>query len=404
MIYVPMTDPSIRRIDALTQIGLQLARSAPTGRVLLARIAGAIDPDWVPQPWGAEIVAELALAREKASEPLNAKAVEHALHEAWGTRPTNELDDLDPKPVAVTPTSQVHRAVLEGAPVAVKVLRPGLANEVHQDLAMLEALPAPLGAAFPALDAHGILREFRERVLDELDFEHEASAQRRFQRALRGHPLLMIPRPITHLARDGVLVSEWVEGVPLWRAPDPDEAAARLVQFALGAAGAGLMHADLGPDDVVVLPDGRLAILDFGAWCEVDRERVSLAAGALDALLAEDVEAFGGAVERLGWLPSSRSAVALDLISQTLADLAGQGPVRLDSDALLAARQRLFEQPQAIVELVLTGALPARDLWAARGVAQLFGTIARVGATGDWAGLARAALRDGWSATVRNGL
>ena len=265
---------------------------------------------------------------------------------------------------------------------------------MFQDLAVLEALLAPLEAAFPALDARGILHEFRERVLDELDLEYEASAQRRFQRALRGLPFLTIPRPITRLARDGVLVSEWVDGVPLWRAPDPDEAATRLVQFALGAAQAGLVHADLHPDDVLVLSDGRLAILDFGASCEVDRDRISIAAGALDAFVAGDVGEFGAAAERLGWLPSTHASVALELIRHALDGLAGQGVARLDSDAMLAARGRLFERPQAIAELVLAGALPPQDLWPARGLAQLFGTIARVGASGDWAGLARGALSD----------
>ena len=90
--------------------------------------------------------------------------------------------------MAVTPISQVHRGVLDGTPVAVKVLRPGLASSVRQDLALLEGLIAPLGAAFPAIDAGAILHEVRERVLDELDLENEAVAQRRFHRALAQPP------------------------------------------------------------------------------------------------------------------------------------------------------------------------------------------------------------------------
>ncbi|HET8977552.1 MAG TPA: AarF/ABC1/UbiB kinase family protein [Solirubrobacteraceae bacterium] len=396
-----MGEDALRRIDALIQVGLRLARSAPSGRVLLARIAGAIDLAWVPRPWGDEIVAELASARAAASVPLSRKTIERALRDAWGTRATGELDDLDPDPVAVTPTSQVHRGVLGDAPVAVKVLRPGLARVVRKDLGLLDALLVPLGAAFPALDARATLHEFRGHVLDELDLEQEATAQRRFHRGLHGHPSLMAPAPVMRLARDGVLVSEWVEGVPLCDAPDPDQAAARLVQFALGAASVGIVHADLDPENVLVLPDGRLGILDFGAWCDVDRERVALSAGALDAFLAEDVEAFAAALERLGWLPASHGDRALDLIAQVLDGLAGPGPARLDSDELLAARDRLSERPKAITELILCGALPPHDLWLARSIAQLYGTIARLGATGDWAQLARTALRDGWSTTIR---
>jgi hypothetical protein len=397
-----MTDDALGRIDALIQVGLALARTAPSGRVLLARIAVGVDLAWIPRPWGDELATELAAARVSVSEPLNANKVERALRDAWGTRPTDILDDLDPEPVAVTPTSQVHRGALDGAAVAVKVLRPGLARMARQDLAMLEALVLPLGRAFPAFDARAVMQEFRERVLDELDLELEATAQRRFHRALRGHPWLMVPAPVMALAREGVLVSEWVDGIPLWRASDADQAAARLIQFALGGGAAGIVYANPDPDDVLVLPDGRLAMLGFGAWAEVDPDRIALTAAALHAFLADQVQAFAQALEQLGWLPRSSGATALRLIEEGLGGLAGPGPARLDCDAVLAARDRLFDRPEAIVELILAGALPAQDLWPARGVAQLFATIARVGATGDWPALALTALRDGWDAPARS--
>jgi predicted unusual protein kinase regulating ubiquinone biosynthesis (AarF/ABC1/UbiB family) len=370
--------------------------------VLLARIAVGVDLAWIPRPWGDELATELAAARVSVSEPLNANKIERALRDAWGTRPTDILDDLDPEPVAVTPTSQVHRGALDGAPVAVKVLRPGLARMARQDLALVDALVVPLARAFPALDACAVMQEFRERVLDELDLEQVATAQRRFQRALRGHPWLMVPAPAMALAREGVLVSEWVDGIPLWRASDADQAAARLIQFALGGGAAGIAYANPDPDDVLVLPDGRLAMLGFGAWAEVDPDRIALTAAALHAFLANQVQAFAQALEQLGWLPRSSGATALRLIEEGLGGLAGPGPARLDCDAVLDARDRLLDRPEAIVELILAGSLPAQDLWPARGVAQLFATIARVGATGDWPALALTALRDGWDAPAHS--
>jgi predicted unusual protein kinase regulating ubiquinone biosynthesis (AarF/ABC1/UbiB family) len=270
---------------------------------------------------------------------------------------------------------------------------------VRQDLALLDSLLAPLGAAFPALDARAVLSEFRERVLDEFDLEQEATAQRRFHRALRGHPSVTVPAPIMRLAHAGVLVSEWVDGTPLSQAADRDRAAAELIRFALGSTAAGIIHAAPDPEDVLVLPDGRLAILDFGAWCAVDRDRVVLATAAVDAFLAHDVDAFARAVEHLGWLPADRGAVALSVIERALGDLIRPGLVRLDGDAVLAARDRLIDEPDEIIELILHGALPPQDLWPARGVAELFGTIAGVGATGDWRSLIANALHDGWAPT-----
>jgi len=343
-----MTDDALARIDVLIQVGMRIARSAPNGHVALARAARAIDPVWIPRPWGEWIASELDAAEAAAAEPVEFKRVERALREAWGVRPREELDEFDPVPVAVTPVAQVHRAVLDGAHVAVKVLRPGLPASVRQDLTLLEGLVGPLAAAFPATDPRAILTEVRERVLDELDLESEAQTQRRFHRALRNHPFLTVPAPVTRLAREGVLVSEWIDGVPLAQAPNRDGAAARLVVFALGAARSGLIHADLHPDDVLVLGDGRVAILELGR--------------------------------------------------HSLGELSGAGPRTLDIEAVGDVRERLFERPDALTELVLAGAPQPQDLWPLRGTAQLFSTIARVGATGPWQDLARAALRDGWDA------
>jgi predicted unusual protein kinase regulating ubiquinone biosynthesis (AarF/ABC1/UbiB family) len=395
-----LTPDAFRRIDAFIQVGIRLARNVRSGRVLLARIADAIDPQWIPRPWGDEIAAELERASAAAREPVELRQIERALRGAWGVRPTEELDELEPEPVAVTPTSQVHRGALEGATVAVKVLRPGLAASVRQDVAQLQALVAPLGAAFPALDAGAVVREFRERVLEELDLESEAGAQRRFHRALRGHPFLLVPAPVTRLSHEGVLVSEWVEGVPLWEAPDPDEAAARLVVFALGAAVTGIVHADPAPEDVLVMPDGRLAILDFGAVGSVDQDRLGAAVDALDSFSEGDEGAFAAALATLGALPPELGARALELATYALGELAGPEPARLDSAAVLAARDRLLSRSDSLLEILVAGTLPPQDLWPARAVAQLFGTIARVGATGPWRELARAALRGGFSAPV----
>jgi hypothetical protein len=401
-----MAPEELRRLDALLTTGLGLARKAPSGRLLLARIADSIEVDWIPRPWGEEIASELEAARAAGSEPLDTRTVARVLRDAWGTRPQDELDDLDPDPVAVTPGAQVHRGLLDGKPVAVKVLRPGLAASVRQDMALLELLAAPLGSAFPGVDPAAATREFRERVLEELDLEHEAEVQRLFHRALRGNPFLSVPAPITRLCHESVLVSEWADGVALWDAPDSDLAAARLVAFGIGAAvTVGVSHADLHPDNVLVGPDGGLTILDFGATRRVDRERVAAAIGVLDALADADADADGDALGRamaaLGWLPAANGPAAMQLARHALGELRVPGRTRLDDAAVLAARDRALEQPQLIGELLVAGSPPPEDLWPARGFAVMFSTIARIGATGDWWEFLRTALTEGWGAKAK---
>jgi hypothetical protein len=394
----------LRRLDALLTTGLGLARKARSGRLLLARIADSIELGWIPRPWGDELAAELEAARVAASEPAPFRSIERVLRDAWGTRPEDELDDLDPDPVAVTPGAQVHRGSLDGNSVAVKVLRPGLAASVRQDMALLELLARPLGSAFPGVDPAAAIAEFRERVLEELDLEHEAEVQRRFHRALRGHPFLRVPAPVMRLAHGSVLVSEWVDGVSLWDAADPDLAAARLVAFGVGAPVAiGVSHADLHADNVLVADDGTLTILDFGATRGVDRERAAAAIGVLDALADGDAEgeALGRAMAALGWLPAAHGPAAMHLARHALGELRVPGRTRLDHAAVLAARDRALEQPQLIGELLLAGSPPPEDLWPARGFAVMLSTIARIGATGGWWQLLRTALTEGWGVKAK---
>jgi hypothetical protein len=396
------TDP-LRRLDTFVGVALRVARSARTGQALLASIASAIEPEWVPTAVAAELEAAAALALQ----PIEFRHVELILREAWGTAATDELDDLDPDPVAITPIAQVHRGLLAGAPVAVKVLRPGLAPLARQDLSLLRALVAPLAAAFPALDAAATLAEVRERLLDELDLEHEAAIQRRLHRALQGHPSLSVPAPVMRLAHENVLVSEWVDGVPLSNARDHDRVAAELVAFALGAARSGIVHAGLDPDDVLVVPGGGLAVLDFGAARVIDGERAAAAGDALAAFAARDTTALANLLARHEWA-APRDGIAarqaqriIELGHRALGPLVGPGSATLDGEALLAVHARLAGQRRDLADLLDAGTLPPEDVWPLLGIARLIGTIARIGATAQWLPLAIGALRDGWGATAR---
>lgn len=391
---------SLARLRAVFHVGFRLALSARSGRVALAQLAAALEPSWLPSPAADDFAAALADAQRQAGEPLALRDVERVLRGAWGARPGEELDAFDAEPVAVTPGAQVHRGVLDGAPVAIKVLRPGLAGSVRQDLTLLEALAAPLGAAFPALNTEAVLGEVRERVLDELDLETEATTQRQFHRALRGHPFLSVPAPVTRLCHESVLVSEWVDGVAFAEAPDPDQAAARLVVFVLGAARWGVSYADPHGDNVLVTEDGGLAIVDFGACRPIDGARLGAATGVLEAVADGDGDALGGHLEQLGWMAAEHAPASLKLAHTLAGPLLAPGASRLDTDEVIAARERLVDHAGALAALLPHGALAPEDLWPGRGVAGLLATIAQRGATGDWIGLARRALRDGWDAEI----
>ncbi len=396
-----MPDDELRRIDALIGVAVRLVASTTGGRILLAKLAAVLDPALLPGAERERLRAALDGARESAPEPLPMSIVEGVLRQAWGGDPTDELDDLEPEPVASTTAAQVHRGTLDGAPVAVKVLRPGIVVSIRRDLVLADGLLGPLASALPLIDAQALLGELRERALDEFDLEHVAGVQRRLARALRGHPQLAVPSPVTRLAHESVLVSEWVEGTPLLELrsePERDAAATALATFVLGGLRFGIVHAGANPADIVLTGDGRVAILDLAATATVEPARAAFLLAAVESFAASDGPGLGTALGKLGLLAPERGQDALALISHALGELGGEAPARLDSTALRAAADRLAERPKQAASLLFDANLPATDLWPLRALGQLFATIARIGATAAWPELVDSALRDGWDA------
>ena len=303
-------------------------------QLTLEHLAGLLDPAVLPPAARAELEPWLREARQRQLErpPISERDLERLLRQAWGAPPAKVLADLDPAAHASTPSAQVHRATTRaGDAVAVKVLRPGLAEAVRSDLGLLDAAALLAAPALPGLEPAAFAAELRERLLDELDLEYEASTQRSFSRAVRREPALHVPAVDAELSAESVLVSEWAEGRRIRDLTARAErlAAARgLVRFHLGVAAAvGTVHADPHPDNALLLADGRLAVLDFGATRRVDKARFRVAAQAVAALQAGDAEALAAAGAALGWAFDAEGALAL------LSPVLG-GPVTLDAALL----------------------------------------------------------------------
>jgi len=391
----PVSEARLR--DALLRAA-ELLAATTTARAVLQGWARLVDVETVPGVVREEALERLRAAGDPQGRPW--RDVEAQLRRAWGAAVARRLDDIDPQPVAVTPAAQVHRAVADGAPVAVKVRRPGIEQTLRADLHVLDAAAALVAGFVPRLDLAALVAEVRERALDELDLEHEAATQRAFHRALRRDPELHVPAPRTDLAREDVLVAEWVQGRSV-RAlagalPDERSRAAHLAaRFFLGALHYGTAQAAPDPDDVLLLADGRLAVLDFGAVARVPPGRAALAADLLDALAEQDDVAGARALDALGWLPAGDAGRALALARANLAPLLA-GRARLDGAGLRAVAERARAHHGDALALLHCAALPPIDLWPLRGVAALALLLARLGAEHDWRAVAVRALRDGW--------
>lgn len=221
-----------------------------------------------------------ALAKLQAEGPaLPVAQVHRVLDAQLGTGWRQRVRELDDVPAAAASVGQVHRAVWhDGREVAVKVQYPGAGDALAADLRLLERFSSLLTVVVPELDARAVTRELRERMLGELDYRAEAAHQRAFAAAFPGGDV-RVARVLA--AAPQVLVSEWLDGEPLGRllgapAAGPDEQGRRdhvaqvlaETMFATPAL-IGRMHADPHPGNVMLLRDGALGLVDFGAVAEL---------------------------------------------------------------------------------------------------------------------------------------
>src|SRR5215207_9082371 len=122
--------------------------------------------------------------------------------------------EFEEEAVAAASIGQVYRARLpDGRAVAVKAQYPGVAQAVRADLQNLGLIMRVAKRIAPGLDVKAMTREIRERLTDELDYEHEAQQHRAFARTWSGHPFIYVPPVVTRLCTEHVLVTVWVEGI-----------------------------------------------------------------------------------------------------------------------------------------------------------------------------------------------
>jgi predicted unusual protein kinase regulating ubiquinone biosynthesis (AarF/ABC1/UbiB family) len=208
---------------------------------------------------------------QDAAPPMPASVVHAVLASELGPRWRQKFVSFEDRPAAAASIGQVHRAVWkDGRDVAVKVQYPGAGQALISDLNQVSRVARVAAGWIPGLDIKPILDELKSRVAEELDYGLEARSQKTFAEAFAGDPDFAIP-DVVH-RKGNVIVSEWLDGVPLSSiiatgSPEARDAAAqRYMEFLLvGPRRAGLLHADPHPGNFRMLADGRLGILDFGA-------------------------------------------------------------------------------------------------------------------------------------------
>ena len=218
-----------------------------------------------------------ALARlQDDVEPFSFAEVERIVSEELEVRISKAFADFEATPLAAASLGQVHRATLrDGRTVAVKVQRPGIREQIVEDLESFAEIAGVLdrhSEAGKLYQFERMVEEFRKSLLRELDYRQEAQNLLALRENLSEFPRIVVPGPVEDYTTSRVLTMEFVFGQkitalsPLSRmefdgAVLADELhSAYLKQILID----GFFHADPHPGNVFLTDDKRLALLDLG--------------------------------------------------------------------------------------------------------------------------------------------
>ena len=222
-----------------------------------------------------DIADELAMLQDRVP-PFPVQDVLTTLERVYGRAVDQVFLRFDREPVASASVAQVHLAELpDGTEVAVKVLRPGIAAVIGNDLALLyagAALIERLWADGRRLRPQAVVAEFAKHLENELDLIREAANASQLRRNFEGSPLLLVPEVYWDYCAEDVMVMQRMRGTPVNQIAAleaqgidiPRLARAGVEIFFTQVFRDGFFHADMHPGNILVSSSGKYIALDFG--------------------------------------------------------------------------------------------------------------------------------------------
>jgi ubiquinone biosynthesis protein len=342
------TGGSVSRADVSKRLRIAAEKLGPT-YIKLAQIISSGE-GLFPE----ELVNECKKCRDQVpaeSFDVVRRVVEHDL----GASLESVFATFDPTPLAAASIAQVHAATLRtGEEVVVKVQRPSVGQLVHRDLRVMAWLAPFLVGRIPIAalaNPPALVELFAETITEELDFRLEAENMLDVARIFaevdqRGY---VVPRPHPHLVTPRVLVMERFRGfafddvVGMKDAGVDTEEVIRIGMkgFMEGAMLFGVFHGDLHGGNLMVLPDGRVALLDFGITARFSPLKQNAFLRLIVGATMNDVRGQLAALRDLGAMPPDTD---LDAV---IADLGLDGPpvdpTTLSPDEMVGEIQRIVK-------------------------------------------------------------
>ncbi len=340
-----------------------------------------------------DIADELAKLQD-AVPPFPAEQAVAIVEDAYGKSVDDVFERFDKEPLAAASIAQVHSAKLKaGHEVIVKVLRPGVQDQIEGDLAVLRVI-AGLADRYwehgKRLRPLEIVDEYEHTILDELDLMREAANTAQVKRNFQGSDMLYVPDIFWDYCRPEVLVQERIYGTPISDMDALRKAGTNIQLLAENGVEIfftqvfrhNFFHADMHPGNMFVIttdPDKpKYAAVDFGIVGTLSPEDQRYLAENFLAFFDRDYQRIAKLHLDSGWVPAGTRVDQLETAIRTVCEPIFNKPLAEISFAQLlmrlfrvAQRFNVEIQPQMIllhktlfnIEGLGRQLYPQLDLW-----------------------------------------
>src|SRR6185369_5927342 len=234
--------------------------------------------------------------------PVPFAEIQRAIVTELGQPIENLFAEFDSTPLAAASIGQAHAATLrDGTEVVVKVRRPGVVEQVNEDLEILNELAATAirHSNFAAqYDLIGLVEEFSQTLRAELDYIREGHSAERFAKNFADEHGIHVPRVIWDATTSRVLTLERIRGVKINDLESLDEQGMDrrwLAEYATNillqmVCEDGFFHADPHPGNFFIEQNGAIGLIDFGMVGVLDERTQDLLADLLIAINHQDAD------------------------------------------------------------------------------------------------------------------
>ncbi len=244
--------------------------------------------------------------------------IEDTIVKELGKKPQEIFTHFNKEPLAAASIGQVHRAVLNGKQVVVKIQHKNIDTIARADLEILKNL-VKLHAFF--MDMQGLdhtYEQVRQMIEEELDYTREAQSMQQITESLAVIPELKVKIPVVdnQYGSKKVLISSFCEGVNIGQIDkikswgiDTEELAKRLIElYCKMILVDGFYHADPHPGNILVNKQGELILLDFGAVAHLNKTTKEAIPELIEAIIRNDTHDTVTALRKMGFLGSDKAS------------------------------------------------------------------------------------------------